>query len=91
MNATNLSIDTDIELSKSTLDSTLDLLALLIEEIDSEGPHKGLNQKEQATRATILGFRAPFLRALALASSTMIKEVYSELESIQKLNEGTKQ
>ena len=91
MNSTNLSIDTDIELSKSTLDSTLDLLALLIEEIDSEGPREGLSQKEQATRATILGFRAPFLRALALASSTMIKEVQSELENIKKLNEEVTQ
>ncbi len=80
-----------------TLGSTLDLLDLLLDDIERNAPGKQWDENENVTRSVVFGHRAPYIHALALASSKMIKEVQTEFEKIEKivesaeLNEGAKQ
>lgn len=70
-----------------TLGSTLDLLNLLLDDIEKNAPGKQWDSEENSVRAELFGHGAPYLRALALASSKMIKEVLTEIERIEKLFE----
>lgn len=70
-----------------TLGSTLDLLDLLLDDIEKNAPGKQWDSEENSVRAELFGHGAPYLRALALASSKMIKEVQTEIEEIKKMTE----
>ena len=70
-----------------TLSSTVDLLELLLDDVECNAPGKQWNENENVTRTVVFGRRAPYIHALALASSKMIKEVRTEIEKIEKLFE----
>ncbi len=70
-----------------TLGSTADLLEMLLDNVERNAPGKQWSESENATRSVVFGHNAPYIRALALASSKMIKEVRTEIERIEKLFE----
>ena len=70
-----------------TLGSSADLLEMLIDNVERNAPGKQWSDSENATRSVVFGHSAPYIHALALASSKMIKEVQAELEKIEKIYE----
>lgn len=70
-----------------TLGSSVDLLEMLLDNVERNAPGKQWSESENATRSVVFGHNAPYIHALALASSKMIKEVRTEIEKIEKLFE----
>lgn len=72
-----------------TLGSSVDLLEMLLDNVERNAPGKQWSESENATRSVIFGHNAPYIHALALASSKMIKEVRTEIEKIEELFESS--
>lgn len=69
------------------LGSSADLLGMLLDDVERNAPGKQLSESENVTRSVVFGHYAPYIHALALTSSKMIKEVRTEIERIEKLVE----
>lgn len=69
------------------LGNSADLLEMLLDNVERNAPGKQWSESENATRSVVFGHNAPYIHALALASSKMIKEVRTEIEKIEKLFE----